>query len=81
MFLSFYKYLLLLFEAFLDGDSGAYGLYILAQTGFGKSGSDPEYLHASVGENVMKCMNIKRRHFLFYGCSVSEAQTEIPVSL
>lgn len=50
--------LLLLSKAFLGKDIlesgggafGGYGLYILAQTGFMKSGSDLECLHASVGE-------------------------------
>lgn len=56
----------------MEGDSGGYGLYILAQTGFVKSGSDLECLHASVWEKTSKCMNIKKETFFvsFYGCSV-----------
>lgn len=35
----------------MERDSGGDGLYFLAQTGFVKSGSDLERLHATVWEN------------------------------
>lgn len=75
----FSEYLLLLFKAFLEwrylkveGDSGGFGLYILAQTGFVKNGSDLKCLHASVGENIEVYEYQKETFFLFlfYGCSV-----------
>lgn len=45
--------------------------YILAQTGLVKNGSDPECLHASVGENIETYEYQKDFFlFLFYGCSV-----------
>lgn len=37
---------------FVQGDSGRYGLYILGQTGFVKSGSHLDCLHANVGETI-----------------------------
>lgn len=64
----------------MEGVSGGYWLYFLAQTGFVKSGSDRECLHATVGRGKhWKCMNIKKETliffgfcfcFCFYGCSV-----------
>lgn len=37
---------------FVEGDSGRYRLYILGQTGFVKSGSHLDCLHANVGETI-----------------------------
>lgn len=56
----------------MEGDSGGYGLYILAQTGFVKSGSDLECLHASVWEKNIEVYEYQKGDFfvLFYGCSV-----------
>lgn len=48
----------------MEGDSGGYGLYILAQTGFVKSGSDLECLHASVGENI-EMFDYQKETFFF----------------
>lgn len=63
---------------------GGYGLYILAQTGFVKSGSDLQRLHASVGENIEIVWISKGDSFfkllfvLFYGCSVSRGSNWDP---
>lgn len=72
----------------VEGDSGGFGLYILAQTGFVKSGSDLECLHASVGEKRQKMCEKSKGSFSFFFLLVfffclmavllSEAQTEIP---
>lgn len=89
MFLSGYKHLLVLVKPFLERrylkfqvDSGGCELSILAQTGFVKSGSDLECLHASVGENIEMYEYQKETFFFcFMAVLLSEAQTEIPVSL
>lgn len=66
----------------MEGDSGGYGLYILAQTGFVKSGSDLECLHASVwGKNIEMYEYQMEISFVFMAVLLSEAQTEIPISL
>lgn len=63
----------------MEGDSEDYGLYILAQTGFVKSGSDLEWLHASVWENIETYEYQKNTFFCLVLWLLSEAQTEIPV--
>lgn len=61
-----------LFKAFFlesgEGDSGGFMEYILAQTGFVKSGSDLEGLHASVWENIEMYEYQKETFFVL--CSV-----------
>ena len=69
----FSKYLLFLFKAFLEkrylkveGDSGGFGtLYILAQTGFVKNGSDLKCLHVSIGKNIEVYEYQKETFFVF----------------